>query len=97
MGGLFPSTFAVVTVRDGKIEGVEMLAPPAHEPGVLPQWLSEQGVDRIIAGGMGQRAQALFAEYGIEVLVGASGLAPEALVRAFMDGTLATGDNICDH
>ncbi len=71
--------------------------PPAHAPGVLPQWLHGLGVNVIIAGGMGQRAQQLFAQNGINVVVGAPSSTPEALVSAFTQDTLETGDNICDH
>ena len=73
------------------------LDPPAHEPGVLPRWLSEQGATVIIAGGMGQRAQALFAEQGIAVVVGAPADTPDALVTAYLAGTLTSGQNACDH
>ena len=73
------------------------LTPPAHEPGVLPRWLHEQGANVIIAGGMGQRAQALFAQNGIEVVVGAPGEKPEDIVSAYLAGTLAVGQNVCDH
>ncbi len=71
-------------------------APP-HQPGLLPPWLAERGVNRIIAGGMGQRAQALFAEHGIEVIVGAPVGAPEQLVAQCIAGTLSVGGNACDH
>jgi len=71
--------------------------PPAHEPGVLPKWLHENNVNVIIAGGMGQRAQQLFAQNGIQVVVGASGGSAEELVTAYLKNTLETGDNICDH
>jgi predicted Fe-Mo cluster-binding NifX family protein len=71
--------------------------PPPHEPGVLPRWLHEQGADLIIAGGMGQRAQQLFAQNGIKVIVGADTAAPEELASAYMEGTLQTGVNLCDH
>ena len=89
--------FAVVTVAHGKIQATEFLEPPAHEPGALPRWLHEQGVDVIIAGGMGQRAQTFFAEFGIDVVVGAQPGDPPKIVRAYLDGALATGANICDH
>jgi predicted Fe-Mo cluster-binding NifX family protein len=46
---------------------------------------------------MGQRAQGLFEEHGIHVLIGAPSLAPDELVGKYLDGTLETGDNICDH
>ena len=73
------------------------LQPPGHQPGVLPQWLHEQGATVIIAGGMGQRAQQLFAQNGIEVVVGASAQSPEQLVEAYIKNALQTGENICDH
>lgn len=73
------------------------MTPPAHEPGVLPRWLHENNVNVIIAGGMGQRAQQLFTGNGIEVVIGASGGSPEELVSAYLQGTLETGNNICDH
>ena len=71
--------------------------PPAHEPGVLPRWLHENNVNVIIAGGMGQRAQQLFTQNGIKVVTGASTGSPEELVSAYLQDTLETGDNICDH
>lgn len=91
--------FALVDVdEDTKaIMATKLLDPPAHEPGVLPRWLHEQGATVIIAGGMGQRAQALFAQQGIRVVVGAPAEAPEELVSAFLAGSLATGLNACDH
>ena len=80
-----------------KIIGTTMETPPAHEPGVLPAWLHEQGVNVIIAGGMGQRAQQLFTQNDIEVVVGAAAGEPEKLVADYLDDSLESGDNICDH
>ncbi len=80
-----------------KIIDQHLLTPPAHEPGVLPKWLHEQGVNVIIAGGMGQRAQSLFAENGIKVVVGAPGAEPDALVISYLEGSLVSGANVCDH
>ncbi|NLZ60854.1 MAG: ATPase [Lentisphaerae bacterium] len=71
--------------------------PPPHEPGVLPAWLSKEGVKLVIAGGMGQRAQQLFQQQGVEVLVGAAAQSPESLVQAYLDGSLKGGENVCDH
>ncbi len=89
--------FALVEVTDGRIVQTTLITPPAHEPGVLPKWLHEQGANMIIAGGMGQRAQGHFEEHGIHVLIGAPSLTPDELVGKYLDGTLETGDNICDH
>jgi predicted Fe-Mo cluster-binding NifX family protein len=71
-------------------------APP-HEPGLRPRWLHERGADVIIAGGMGQRAQQLFAQSGMTVVVGAPAETPEQLASAYLSGTLQAGENICDH
>lgn len=80
-----------------KITGTELAAAPPHQPGLLPRWLSELGADMIIAGGMGNRAQMLFANQGIEVVVGAPAEAPEVLVTQYLEGTLVSGENVCDH
>lgn len=74
-----------------------ILKSPPHEPGVLPRWLSERGATVIIAGGMGQRAQDLFAQQNIEVVVGAPSGTPEEIVDAYLKGTLVAGSNLCDH
>lgn len=91
--------FALVEVDDAtrKPTQTEMLIPPPHEPGVLPRWLHEQGANLIIAGGMGGRALQLFAQNDIQVIVGAPVDTPENLVAAYLNGTLASGTNACDH
>ena len=91
--------FAIIEVDDSskRITNRQDLTPPAHEPGVLPKWLHGIGVNVIIAGGMGQRAQQLFVQNQIEVVVGAPAEAPEDLVSAHLNGTLETSGNICDH
>lgn len=91
--------FTFVEVEsDGKTLGSIMTSePPPHEPGVLPRWLKEQNVDVVIAGGMGMRAQQIFSQAGIKVLVGVQEGGPEAIVKKFLSGTLDTGANLCDH
>ncbi len=91
--------FALVDVNDQtkEIANVAKLQPPAHEPGALPKWLSEQKTDVIIAGGMGQRAQQLFVSNNIKVIVGASDQSAEELASAYLNNKLETGNNICDH
>jgi predicted Fe-Mo cluster-binding NifX family protein len=91
--------FALVDVDPAgkKILGREDLVPPPHEPGVLPSWLAGRGAEMIIAGGMGTRAQGLFASQGIRVMVGAPSETPEKLVADYLAGTLQTGKNVCAH
>ena len=75
----------------------EFVTPPGHEPGVLPAWLAAQGVSTVIASGMGSRAQGLFQQNRIEVVIGALESDPEKAVLSYLDGKLDTSDNICDH
>ena len=89
--------FALVDADENGIRDKQLLTPPPHEPGVLPKWLHEMGAEVIIAGGMGQRAQALFAENDIDVVVGAPVETPEVLVQSYLNRTLVSGANICDH
>jgi Mrp family chromosome partitioning ATPase/predicted Fe-Mo cluster-binding NifX family protein len=91
--------FAIVDVnsQDKCISGIFTETAPVHAPGVLPQWLGERKVNVVIAGGMGSRAQALFAQNGIQVVIGATAGTPETVVNAYLNGTLQTGANICDH
>jgi len=91
--------FALVDVDPAQpvITKLNHVTPPPHAPGLLPRWLHELGATVIIAGGMGGRAQALFAENGITVITGAPIDEPAALVSAYLANTLVTGDNTCDH
>jgi len=89
--------FALVQVEANQIKSKETRVPPPHEPGVLPKWLHELGTNVIIAGGMGARALELFAQNNIKVIVGASALTPEELVQQYLDNSLQTGGNVCDH
>lgn len=75
----------------------EDIDAPPHQPGLLPPWLAERQVNMVIAGGMGQRALALFAEQGIKVVVGARSDTPEILITEHLSGNLNTGQNVCDH
>jgi predicted Fe-Mo cluster-binding NifX family protein len=75
----------------------EDIEAPPHQPGLLPPWLAERGTKMIIAGGMGQRAHDLFAARGMKVILGAPAETPEKLVADYLAGTLALGENICDH
>ena len=91
--------FAIIDVDEalGTIVRKELLPAPSHQPGLLQIWLAEEGVAIVIAGGMGSRAQDIFNENRIRVVIGAPEGDPEEVVMAYVRGTLATGDNVCDH
>ena len=91
--------FALFDVDEEKKEVTrkEFVPSPEHQPGLLPQWLAEEGVSVVLAGGMGPRAQDIFRQNRIEVVMGVLEGDPEKAVLNYLNGVLATGDNICDH
>jgi ATP-binding protein involved in chromosome partitioning len=93
------AAFALIDVDSERREilGRQDVQAPEHQPGLLPPWLAERGARVILAGGMGSRAQQLFTEHGIQVVVGAPSDTPEVLVSAWLAGTLSSGENVCDH
>ncbi len=91
--------FALFDVDEQKKEIIskELIASPAHQPGLLPIWLAEKGVSVVIVGGMGPRAQDIFHQNGISVVLGAMESDPDKAVLSHINGTLTIGDNVCDH
>ncbi len=89
--------FVIIDVEDNEIKNKTSLEPPPHAPGVLPNWLDELGVNVVIAGGMGATAMQMFEEGGIKVITGAPTIEPEKLVQHYLDNTLLTSFNACDH
>ncbi len=88
--------FNIFHVSDNKITKKESVPNPGHRPGFLPNFLNDLGVNVIISGGMGGGAVEIFNEKGIEVIVGASGNAEDA-VEAYLQGKLESTGAICDH
>jgi predicted Fe-Mo cluster-binding NifX family protein len=92
------SSFSLISTdaTNAITERRDLDAPP-HEPGALPNWLSERHVDLVICGNMGPRALDLLAQKGIEVVTGAPVDDPEHLVVAHFQGTMEKLANDCHH
>lgn len=90
-------TLVDVDRTSNQVLDITSIPAPEHEPGLLPAWLADRGAAFIIAGGMGSRAQQLFAEQGVTVLTGAPAGKPRELVEQYLSGSLVTGANVCDH
>ena len=90
-------SFAVVQVDGSDVGNVLFMDPPAHQPGTYPRFLADQGVNIVIAGGMGVMAQNLFRENNIEIHMGVGVEEPGFLVSQFLSNELQTGDNLCNH
>jgi ATP-binding protein involved in chromosome partitioning len=84
-----PSGCAIVRSR--------VVEAPPHEPGSFPRWLREQGVQMVIAAGIGQRALDNLSHHGIEVRIAQPGAQAESLVVAWLAGQLTRMPNGCDY
>lgn len=90
--------FTLVEAEAGKDPVIkEVCDAPPHEPGLLPRWLADKGVNAVITGGMGARAQQIFTESGVAVMCGAPPLEPLEIVKKYIEGNLELGQNVCDH
>ncbi len=89
--------FAIFEVANDKIINEEFVSPPPHEPGSHPAFLREHGCTAIIAGGMGSRAQQLFTQNNINVIIGLRSDNLKGLVETYISEGLKSGDNLCDH
>ena len=89
--------FAIMEVNDGKVLSTHNVTPPEHVPGLYPKWIAGMGVSDVIAGGMGQKAIALFNQHCINVYLGAPAKTPEAIAEEFLRGELTLNANPCNH
>ncbi len=88
-------TFADVDMQTKEIKNIETKIP---EEGISCQsasWISEQGANVILAGGMGARPLGIFAQNGVKVIAGCPELPVEDVIKEYMNSTLATGENSC--
>lgn len=91
--GRCPS-FTLVDIENGISVRKEVLANPGHEPGFIPRFLHERGVQCIVCGGMGGRATGFFSEFGIETIVGVSGRIDDVISK-LEKGNLRGGASLC--
>ena len=89
--------FKIYETADGKVVHAEVVDTNGSGHGALAGFLTRQGVDTLICGGIGGGAQAALAEAGIKLYGGVSGEA-DAAVNALLNGNLGYNPNVhCDH
>lgn len=91
--GRCPS-FTLIDIENSKIVKKIEAANPGHSPGQIPQFLHDKGIERIVCGGMGARAQELFEEMGIEMTMGIEG-SMDAIIEKLEKGELIGGESTC--
>ena len=88
-------TFAEINPETKEILNIEERIP---EEGISCQsasWISEQGVSKVLVGGMGGRPMMMFAQNGVEVVAGCPELPIKEVLEQYMANTLETGKNAC--
>ncbi len=88
------TNFNIYDVEDNTIIESKSVPSPGHKKGFLPRFLNDLGVNVVISGGMGQGAVDLFSANNIDVILGATGKADDA-VNAYLEGTLKSTASIC--
>lgn len=83
--------YTLVSVEDGEIQDVRVIPNVPHQQGgcMAPvQYLAANGVNRLIAGGMGFRPLMGFNQVGIDVFYGGVSRTVGDAVQAAIDGKL---------
>ena len=94
------AAFILVDVNEdnAQVTTVTSIANPyfhGHQPGQVPQFISEQGVNVMLTGGMGARAVQFFDQANVESVTGATGTVADS-IEAYLSGAL-TGTAPCGH
>jgi predicted Fe-Mo cluster-binding NifX family protein len=91
--GRCPS-FTLVDIEGNTLMKKEIVQNPGHQPGFIPEFLREHGVSCVVAGGMGRRAEELFAQAGIRTILGVSCTVDDA-IQQILEGRLQGGESLC--
>ena len=100
-GNIFPhfgrtEQFKIYEAEDGRVISSKVTGTDGRGHEALAEVLTENAIDVLICGGMGQGAMNAMEAAGIKVFAGAEGSADEA-VEAFLKGELASTGVNCDH
>jgi predicted Fe-Mo cluster-binding NifX family protein len=82
--------YILVDMEGHEVKAVNVVDNPyygQHAPGMVPNFIHSQGVDVMLAGGMGHRAIAFFEQLGIEAVSGALGTVRRTL-ELYLGGQL---------
>lgn len=88
--------FALYDVEGSAIVQETVVDHPGHQPGFLPIFLTEKGVNVVIAGGMGRKAVDLFEGVGMKTITGVAGPVKD-VAEAYLAGKLVGTGEVCQH
>lgn len=92
--GRCPS-FTIIEIENGEVVKKEIIENPGHHPGFIPEFLHKIGVNCIVCGGMGPRAQQICSQIGITSIVGITGKIQD-VIEEIKKGTLQSGASLCN-
>ena len=79
--------FTIIDIEDRSVVRKKVVANPGRSPEFIPRFLYENGVDLIVAGGMGMCATEFSDELGVRSILGISGQIDE-VIDQFLKGNL---------
>lgn len=84
--------FAIIEAdqNSGEIKKITPVTPPPHAPGVIPEWIANQGVTVVIANKMGDKAKQMLAKLNVKALTDIVPAAPDELVKMYFSQALVT-------
>ena len=91
------SYFKFYYEENGVIYKEELILSPTQLPELIPNWLVEKAVTDVIAFGIGLIPIEILNRNKINVFVGVKGTDPKIIVQEYLDSTLETDGNLCDH
>lgn len=86
--------FTIAEIFNSKVQSKTIISTLGNQHGLLPGFLAEQGVNVVIAGGMGDGAKQNLISNNIEIITGASGNIDEIL-DLYLNGELKSTDSGC--
>jgi len=89
--------FIIYYEENGTIIKEDLISAPPQQPELIPKWLVKKGVTDIIAAGIGLRSIEILNQQKVNVFVGVKVEDTKVLVQEYLDGTLETNGNLCDH
>ena len=92
-------TFAEINPETKEIINIEEKIPEEGISCHSASWVSEQGANIVLAGGMGMRPMMMFEQNGVRVVPGCPELPIQEIVEGFLNNTIQAGENSCggDH
>jgi predicted Fe-Mo cluster-binding NifX family protein len=94
------TSFLVFETNDGAAQIArrwELAIPKQGGCSVIPGLLAQEGVQVVLAGGIGAGAVSRLHQHGIRTIVGIGGDDPEKIVIDFLNGQLVHSDEVCRH